>query len=72
MIKKEINIVWLKRDLRLQDHEPLFLAEKSSLPYLIVFMFEPSLIKHLDTSNRHLQFIYHLIQGLNLELTKLY
>lgn len=70
MIKKEINIVWLKRDLRLQDHEPLFLAEKSDLPYLIVFMFEPSLIKHLDTSNRHLQFIYHSIQGLNLELTK--
>ena len=70
MIKKEINIVWLKRDLRLQDHEPLFLAEKSGLPYLIVFMFEPSLMKHLDTSNRHLQFIYHSIQGLNLELTK--
>ena len=37
-MKKEINIVWLKRDLRLQDHEPLFLAEKSGLPYIIIYI----------------------------------
>ena len=70
MTKKEINIVWLKRDLRSQDHEPLFLAEKSDQPYLIIFVFEPSLINHLDTSNRHLQFIYHSIQVLDTELIK--
>ena len=67
-MKKEINIVWLKRDLRLQDHEPLFLAEKSGLPYIIIYIFEPSLINHLDTSNRHLQFIYHSILDLNKKL----
>ena len=47
MRKKSINIVWLKRDLRTQDHEPLLLAEQSTLPYLIVYFFEPSLIQYL-------------------------
>ena len=67
---KEINIVWLKRDLRSQDHEPLFRAEKSGQSYLIIYIYEPSLINHLDTSNRHLQFIYHSIQVLDMELLK--
>ena len=70
MIKKEINIVWLKRDLRSQDHEPLFRAEKSGQSYLIIYIYEPSLINHFDTSNRHLQFIYHSIQVLDMELLK--
>jgi deoxyribodipyrimidine photo-lyase len=61
-------IVWLKRDLRTQDHEPLYLAEKSGLPYRIVFIFEPSLIARDDTSLRHLQFVYHSIQCMNREL----
>lgn len=61
-------IVWLKRDLRTQDHEPLDLAEKSGLPYRIVFIFEPSLIVREDTSLRHLQFVYHSIECMNLEL----
>ncbi|WP_020531823.1 cryptochrome/deoxyribodipyrimidine photo-lyase family protein [Flexithrix dorotheae] len=65
---KHINIVWLKRDLRLQDHEPLLEAENSALPYLIIYLFEPSIIKHEDTSLRHLQFIYHSIETLNVKL----
>ena len=28
IMKKDLNIVWLKRDLRTIDHEPLFEAEK--------------------------------------------
>ncbi len=63
-----INIVWLKRDLRLQDHAPLHAAEKAGIPYLIVYVFEPSLMQHPDTSTRHLQFIYHSLNGLNEQL----
>jgi deoxyribodipyrimidine photo-lyase len=54
--KKSINIVWLKRDLRTQDHEPFLLAEKDTCPYLVVFIFEPQLISYPDTSVRHLWF----------------
>jgi deoxyribodipyrimidine photo-lyase len=67
--KKTINIVWLKRDIRSQDHLPLWQAETDGLPYLIIFLFEPSLIQYPDTSLRHLQFQYHSILRLNQKLT---
>jgi len=66
--KQEINIVWLKRDLRTQDHLPLHLAEQSNLPYLIIFIFEPLMIDYDDTSLRHLQFQYHSILQMNKKL----
>ncbi|MDA9773809.1 DNA photolyase family protein [Saprospiraceae bacterium] len=65
-----INIVWLKRDLRLQDHKALLAAEKEGIPYLIVYFFEPSIISYPDTSERHLQFIYGSIKSLNKGLEK--
>tara|TARA_B100000809_G_C15138262_1_gene531652 strand:+ start:3899 stop:5356 length:1458 start_codon:yes stop_codon:yes gene_type:complete len=65
---KTINIVWLKRDIRSQDHEPLLKAECADIPYIIIYMFEPSLIEYPDTSLRHLQFVYHSILALNKAL----
>ena len=53
---QKVNIVWLKRDLRTSDHLPLFWAEEDGLPYLIIFLFEPSLYQLPDTSSRHLRF----------------
>ena len=67
---EKINLVWLKRDLRTEDHEPFFLSEKSHLPYLIVFFFEPSLLAYPDSSLRHLQFQYHSIIKMNTKLSK--
>jgi deoxyribodipyrimidine photo-lyase len=68
--KKVLNIVWLKRDLRMQDHEPLARAEKDNIPYIIIFCFEPKLIEYQDTSLRHLQFIFHSILSINTLLKK--
>jgi deoxyribodipyrimidine photo-lyase len=66
--KQSINLVWMKRDLRTQDHEPLMLAEKAGIPYFIVFCFEPSLMAHPDTSVRHLQFQYQSLLQVNEKL----
>ena len=63
-MKQEINIVWLKRDLRSQDHLPFFNAELEETPYLPIYIFEPSIIHHPDCSLRHLQFQFHSIQNL--------
>ena len=57
---KPINIVWLKRDLRLQDHEPLHKAEQAGIPYIIISLFEPSIMAYPDTNERHLQYILAL------------
>lgn len=62
------NIVWLKRDLRLQDHLPLDRAEKASDDYLIIYIFEPSALNHPDSALRHQQFVYHSIKALNDKL----
>ena len=63
--KEVINIVWMKRDIRTQDHEPFFLAEEQRLPYVAIYLFEPDLIHHPDTSLRHLQFCYGGIKEIN-------
>lgn len=68
MQQTPINIVWLKRDLRTQDHAPLYYAEHAGLPYIILFLFEPTLYNHPDTSLRHLQFQYRSILSINQTL----
>lgn len=65
---QRINIVWLKRDLRLQDHEPLYMAEKIGLPYFILYFFEPTLMDRKDHSLRHSQFVWHSLKVMNKEL----
>jgi len=67
---KALNIVWLKRDLRSQDHEPLLKAESSGISYIIIYIFEPSRIEYPDTSPRHLQFVYHSIAALDTVLSE--
>ncbi|MBP6302371.1 MAG: deoxyribodipyrimidine photo-lyase [Bacteroidia bacterium] len=66
MKRPEINIVWIKRDIRSQDHAPLQHADEDGLPFLIICLFEPSVMQHHDTSLRHLQFQYHSIKEFNL------
>jgi deoxyribodipyrimidine photo-lyase len=63
-----INIVWLKRDLRTQDHEPLHLAEQADVPYLIVYLIEPAMLEHPDYALRHLQFQYHSLLDMHKRL----
>ncbi len=65
-MKQKINIVWLKRDLRIHDNEALFAAEKNALPYCLVYLFEPGLMAHPDHSERHTKFVF----GSLLELKK--
>ena len=69
-MKKEINIVWLKRDLRTYDHLPLNEAEKLKIDYEIIYLFEPNIMKEPDYSERHQQFIYHSLLDINKSLKK--
>ena len=67
-MKKRLNIVWLKRDLRTQDHLPFYEAEQAPIPYIPIYIFEPSCIEYPDSSLRHQQFIYHSIAAMNAQL----
>jgi deoxyribodipyrimidine photo-lyase len=68
MERQRINIVWIKRDLRTQDHRPLFEAEAAQIPYLILWLAEPLLIEYPDSSLRHWQFQYHSVLDMNRTL----
>lgn len=69
-LKKKINIVWIKRDIRTWDHEALQAAENEPLPYFPILIFEPSVMGHPDCSNRHLQFQYLSVLQSNEKLVQ--
>ena len=68
MSKQEIVIVWFKRDLRFTDHEPLFYAQKTNLPILLIYCFEPSLMRYHDSDVRHWRFVYQSLQDMQSKL----
>lgn len=65
---QEINVVWLKRDLRFVDHEPLFHAQQEPLPFVILYIFEPSVMSHHDSDVRHWRFVHESLKDLNKQL----
>jgi len=66
--KQGINIVWFKRDLRLEDNEALYNAAQTDLPVLLLYIFEPSLKNEEHYSFRHWNFIKQSIKNLNKQL----
>ena len=52
-----ISIVWLKRDLRLDDHEAICSALNSNNKVLLLYVAENTMKKHSHFSERHLNFI---------------
>ncbi|PWL33132.1 MAG: deoxyribodipyrimidine photolyase [Fluviicola sp. XM-24bin1] len=63
-----INIVWFKRDLRTQDHEPLKRASDVGLPILLLYIFDEDVISYPDMASRHHRFVYQSINEMNQSL----
>ncbi len=68
MEKTKINLVWFKRDLRLEDHAPLAAAAESGLPTLVFYTFEPSLLQEVHQDQRHARFIVQSLADLSQQL----
>jgi deoxyribodipyrimidine photo-lyase len=66
--KIPINIVWLKRDLRFTDHEPLYAATQQDLPILLIYFFEPSVMAYDDSDTRHWRFVFESLQEMQGKL----
>lgn len=65
---QEINVVWFKRDLRLTDHWPLYIAQKSKLPVLCLYCFEPELENYYDWDQRHARFVRQSLNEMTLSI----
>ncbi len=64
-----INVVWFKRDLRWEDHQPLSEAIRSGLPTICFFSIEPDLVNSVHYSNRHWKFMLECIEELRAEFS---
>ena len=70
MKRCSINMVWFKRDLRLTDHLPLKQAASHKLPTLLFYCFEPGLIHHDTTDDRHWTFVADSLRDLENQLSR--
>ncbi len=67
---QSINIVWLKRDLRLHDHQPLCRAVTAALPTMLLYVFEPSVMQHYDSDVRHWRFVWESLCAMQSHLAE--
>ena len=63
-----IGVVWLKRDLRLRDHQALANTLKNHKHVLLLYIAENSLLEEPHFSTRHLDFIKQSLVDLNKQL----
>jgi deoxyribodipyrimidine photo-lyase len=70
VISLMLQVVWFKRDLRIDDHAPLALAAKSG-PVLPLYVVEPEYWMQPDTSGRQWAFTLECLVALRVELAGL-
>jgi len=67
-----MNVVWLKRDLRIDDHAPLAEAARRStedgVPMVALYVFEPEVWHAPDADASHLAFVVESLAELEIEL----
>ena len=63
-----MNIIWLKRDLRLFDSESVYNALQQNSRILFLYIFEPSILADHHYSNRHFNFIKESLKNINQTL----
>ena len=66
--KEVINVVWLKRDVRLHDNEAIANATRDGKRFLLLFPFENMLLNDPHYNERHWNFIKESIVDINIEL----
>lgn len=63
-----INIVWFKRDLRINDNQAIQAATQSQYPVLLLYIFEPILLEDPHFSVRHWRFIWQSLNNIDAQL----
>jgi deoxyribodipyrimidine photo-lyase len=70
-MKKEINICWFRRDLRLHDNAALYHALRGEIPVLLLFIFDKNILDDLhDPKDARVTFIYQQLQDIEMKLQK--
>jgi deoxyribodipyrimidine photo-lyase len=67
MPQLQVNIVWLKRDLRIQDHAALYEAAKQG-PVLPIFTWDATVWSSPDYAKQHVMFVRECLAVLKTDL----
>ena len=67
-MKKDCQILWFKKDLRIFDHKPLLEASKTFIPTIPIYIFETNYWKQPFSSKRHWYFIHDCLLDLDKQL----
>lgn len=71
MKKAEIDICWLRRDLRLSDNTALYHALRSKFPVLLIFIFDKEILDKLENKkDKRVSFILEMLRQINSDLKK--
>lgn len=65
---ERVTVIWLKRDLRLRDHEPFYRAVEAGEKLLPLFCWEPSVIADPHMDIRHWRFMQQSVDDINSQL----
>ncbi|MCW3789083.1 cryptochrome/photolyase family protein [Plebeiibacterium sediminum] len=65
-----VNVVWLRRDIRLEDNKAIEMASKDGNPILLVYIFDDGLVKNKSIYDPGLNFVYQQLKKLNETLGK--
>ena len=60
----KVNVLWFKRDLRINDHLPLKRAIEQGFPIVLLYIFEPELMAADDSDLRDWRFIHESLHQL--------
>lgn len=66
----EVQVVWFKRDLRVEDHRPLVEAARRG-PVVCVYVYETELLGGLEFTAAHLVFVNESLRSLERSLRRL-
>ncbi|MEO6820299.1 MAG: deoxyribodipyrimidine photo-lyase, partial [Ginsengibacter sp.] len=69
--QQEINICWLRRDLRIEDNTALYHALHSSFPVLVIFIYDTAILNLLtEKEDKRVVFIRENLEKINKVLQK--
>ena len=63
-----VDVVWLKKDLRLHDHAPLCEAAASGRPFVVAYFYEPDQLAHHSVHGSHVAFANEGLADLDARL----
>ena len=66
---KQFNLVWIRRNLRLDDNRPIMEASRAGLPILLLFIFDREILDELDSKeDLRVNFIHQQLRLMTAEL----